>query len=182
MCHRPWSFVQLSDRFRAGWKPLHPPLSDILGLRDLLAGYLGLPETGYGRPLFSGQGLRDTDVVTPEALRFAAVPAAKRQPVTLKIYPTDHSATVNASLPDAVPFVRGLFGCACRFLARVIHAERPGFGAPCGLVSAMVTPMSRTSVRTLRPASSGPRTWNASAPCGSAAPLTECACIADIPV
>ncbi|NUP26322.1 MAG: lipase [Nocardia sp.] len=85
------------------------PLSDIPDLNGLLTRYLGLPESGYDRPLFLGQGLRDTDVITPETLRFAGVLAANRQPVTLKVYPADHDGTVNDSLPDSVPFVRDLF-------------------------------------------------------------------------
>ncbi|MFD4433856.1 lipase, partial [Nocardia sp. NPDC058497] len=67
------------------------------------------PESGYDRPLFLGQGLRDTDVVTPETLRFAALLEATRQPTTLHTYPTDHDGTVNASLVDSLPFVRKLF-------------------------------------------------------------------------
>lgn len=86
------------------------PLSQIPNLRGLLAGYMGLPETGYDRPLFMGQGLEDTDVVTPATLRFAAVLQANGQPVTLHTYPTDHSGAVNASLPDSLPFVQKLFG------------------------------------------------------------------------
>ncbi|WP_280270037.1 lipase family protein [Nocardia wallacei] len=86
------------------------PLAQIPDLHGLLARYLGLPESGYDKPLFLGQGLRDTDVVTPQTLRFAAVLTANHQPVTLKTYPTDHSGTVNASLPDSLPFVRNLFG------------------------------------------------------------------------
>ncbi|MFJ1459564.1 lipase family protein [Nocardia sp. N2S4-5] len=85
------------------------PLSDIPDVHGLLARYLGLPESGYDKPLFLGQGIRDTDVITPETLRFAAVLTANGQPVTLKVYPTDHSGTVNASLADSVPFVRNLF-------------------------------------------------------------------------
>lgn len=85
------------------------PLAQIPNLYGLLTGYLGLPESGYDRPLFLGQGLRDTDVITPETLRFAAVLAANRQPVTLHVYPDDHSGTVNASLADSLPFVRDLF-------------------------------------------------------------------------
>lgn len=86
------------------------PLLEIPDLHGLLTRYLGLPESGYDRPLFLGQGLRDTDVVTPETLRYAAVLEANRQPVTLHTYPEDHSGTVNASLPDSLPFVRNLFG------------------------------------------------------------------------
>lgn len=86
------------------------PLARIPDLHGLLSRYLGLPESGYDRPIFLGQGLRDTDVITPETLRFAAVLRANGQPAQLHVYPDDHSGTVNASLPDSVPFVRGLFG------------------------------------------------------------------------
>ncbi|MFI6364561.1 lipase family protein [Nocardia sp. NPDC050630] len=85
------------------------PLLQIPDLHGLLTRYLGLPESGYDKPLFLGQGLLDTDVVTPETLRFAAVLAVNRQPVTLHVYPDDHSGAVNGSLPDSLPFVRNLF-------------------------------------------------------------------------
>ncbi|WP_067668079.1 lipase family protein [Nocardia miyunensis] len=85
------------------------PLSDIPDFHGLLHNYLGLPESGYDRPLFMGQGLLDTDVITPETLRFAAVLTANRQPLTFHTYPTDHSGTVLASQPDSLPFVRDLF-------------------------------------------------------------------------
>ncbi len=86
------------------------PLAQIPDLHGLLSRYLGLPESGYDKPLFLGQGLRVSDVITPETLRFAAVLRANGQPVPLHTYNDDHSGTVNASLPDSVPFVRGLFG------------------------------------------------------------------------
>ncbi|MFI9510727.1 alpha/beta hydrolase family protein [Nocardia sp. NPDC052566] len=86
------------------------PLLQIPDLRGLLSRYLGLPESGYDKPVFLGQGLRDTDVITPETLRFAAVLKLNGQPVTLHTYNEDHSGAVNASLPDSLPFVRGLFG------------------------------------------------------------------------
>ncbi|PWV73550.1 alpha/beta hydrolase [Nocardia neocaledoniensis] len=85
------------------------PLSSIPDLHGLLARYMGLPESGFDRPLFLGQGLYDTDVVTPETLRYAATLTATGEPVTLHTYPTDHDGAVNASLPDSLPFVRGLF-------------------------------------------------------------------------
>ena len=85
------------------------PLAQIPNLHGLLAGYLGLPETGYDKPIFMGQGLFDTDVITPETLRYAAVLRANGQPLTFKTYPKDHSATVNASLADSLPFVHTLF-------------------------------------------------------------------------
>ncbi|MFD6455967.1 alpha/beta hydrolase family protein [Nocardia sp. NPDC060220] len=86
-------------------------IGDLLArpLRDLpeglLRNYLALPETGFDKPVFIGQGLRDTNIITPNTLRYAATLTAAGQPVRLHTYPTDHSATVNASLVDSVPFV-----------------------------------------------------------------------------
>ncbi|WP_067568625.1 lipase family protein [Nocardia acidivorans] len=86
------------------------PLAQIPDLQGMLARVMGLPESGYDKPLFLGQGLLDTDVATPATLAFAAKLQADGQPVTLHTYPTNHDGTVNASLPDSVPFVRNLFG------------------------------------------------------------------------
>ncbi|WP_433659938.1 lipase family protein [Nocardia sp. CA-128927] len=106
--------VPLGDELGAGGVVVgnlfSKPLAQIPDLHGLLTRYLGLPESGYDKPVFMGQGLRDTDVITPETLRFAAVLKANGQPVQLHTYPDDHSGTVNASLPDSIPFVRGLFG------------------------------------------------------------------------
>jgi len=102
--------VALNTQKVVGGNLLRRPLSDIPDFHGLLASYLGLPESGYDKPLFMGQGLIDTDVITPETLRFAAVLTANKQPLTFKIYPTDHSGTVLASQPDSIPFVRRLFG------------------------------------------------------------------------
>jgi hypothetical protein len=85
------------------------PLASIPDLNGLLTRYMGLPESGYDRPLFLGQGLYDTDVVTPATLRFASVLEAGGEPVTVRTYPTDHDGAVNASLVDSLPFVRALF-------------------------------------------------------------------------
>ncbi|MFC9998382.1 lipase family protein [Nocardia sp. NPDC127526] len=85
------------------------PFAQIPNLPGLLAGYMGLPETGYDKPVFMGQGLQDTDVITPATLAFAAKVQANGQPFTLRTYAADHSGAVNASLVDSLPFVRGLF-------------------------------------------------------------------------
>ncbi|MGV9616682.1 alpha/beta hydrolase, partial [Nocardia xishanensis] len=85
------------------------PLAQIPDLRGVLTRTMGLPQSGYDRPLFLGQGLRDTDVITPATLAFAATLQAGGQPITLHTYQQDHSGAVNASLPDSLPFVRNLF-------------------------------------------------------------------------
>ncbi|MFC4126081.1 lipase family protein [Nocardia rhizosphaerae] len=86
------------------------PLSTVPDLHGLLTRYMGLPESGYDRPMFLGHGLYDTDVITPETLRYAALLTATGEPVTVRTYPTDHDGAVNASLADSIPFVRALFG------------------------------------------------------------------------
>jgi hypothetical protein len=71
--------------------------------------YMSMPESGFDRPFFMGHGIIDTNVPIPATARYVAVLLANRQPVTFKAYPTDHSGTMAASLPDTVPFVRRLF-------------------------------------------------------------------------
>lgn len=74
-------------------------------VRDMLA----VPTTGYDRPVLLGQGLADEMVPAPLAVKLAAELAANHQPVTFRVYPTDHLGTMRASLPDATAFVRALF-------------------------------------------------------------------------
>ncbi len=82
------------------------PISSIPGAREALADYMGTPYSGYDRPIFLGQGLRDTDVPAPSALSLYAQMRAHQQPVELHVYPAqDHSGTVLASLPDSTPFL-----------------------------------------------------------------------------
>jgi hypothetical protein len=93
--------VNLGDLFST-------PLSAIPNFHAVLRDYMGIPERGYDRPLFIGQGLLDTDVSTPGVLTLAATLQANRQPLTFRTYPTDHNGTVNASLVDTVGFVAAL--------------------------------------------------------------------------
>ena len=85
------------------------PLGTIPNLHAVLTDYMGIPETGYDKPFFIGQGLQDTDIVMPSTLLLAATLHRNAQPMTFRTYPTDHSDTMAASLPDTVPFVRALF-------------------------------------------------------------------------
>ncbi|GAA5060244.1 lipase family protein [Nocardia callitridis] len=100
--HRTAEGVVLGDVFSR-------PLGAIPHAHDVLADYMGLAENGYDRPLFIGQGLTDIDVPAPGALGLAAAMTANGQPVTLRVYNADHSATFTASQQDAIPFVDGLF-------------------------------------------------------------------------
>ncbi len=81
------------------------PISSIPNAREQLGAFLGTPASGYDRPIFLGQGLRDIDVPAPFALSLASQLAANRQPFELHVYPTDHSGTVYASQRDSTPFV-----------------------------------------------------------------------------
>lgn len=81
------------------------PISSIPNARDQLAQFLGIPASGYDRPIFLGQGLTDIDVPAPFALSLAAQLTQNRQPFELHVYPTDHSGTVYASQRDSTPFV-----------------------------------------------------------------------------
>src|SRR5204863_9880488 len=85
------------------------PLATLPGLRPTLREYMGMPENGYDRPFFMAHGIGDQDVPIPMTARYAAVLGANRQPVTFRTYPTDHSGTMRASLPDTIPYVRELF-------------------------------------------------------------------------
>ncbi|MFE6860659.1 lipase family protein [Nocardia sp. NPDC057668] len=85
------------------------PLAQIPDLLTLLSNYMGIPNTGFDRPFFIGQGLLDTDIIMPATLAYTTRLQATGEPVTVRTYPTDHDGTVNASLVDSVPFVRGLF-------------------------------------------------------------------------
>ena len=81
------------------------PIASIPNARGQLAAFLGIPASGYDRPIFLGQGLTDIDVPAPFALSLAAQFTANRQPFELHVYPTDHSGTVYASQRDSTPFV-----------------------------------------------------------------------------
>lgn len=73
--------------------------------RLAISDYLAVPTKGYARPLFIAQGL--TDTVVPAPLSMALVPQllADGADVTYRTYPTGHSPTMAASLPDSTPFV-----------------------------------------------------------------------------
>ncbi|NUS45059.1 MAG: lipase [Mycobacteriaceae bacterium] len=100
---------QLAARRVAAGSFFVKPVAALPNAHALLFDYLGVAESGYDRPLFVGQGLTDTDVPMPGTLASVAALQANRQPVTFRSYPTDHNGTVNASLVDSLPFVRGLF-------------------------------------------------------------------------
>ncbi len=85
------------------------PMSEIPNFYGLLNDYMGVPTSGYDRPVFIGQGLYDTDVPAPSALSLVAQMTANGQDVTLHTYPSDHSGAMLQSQADSIPFVAGLF-------------------------------------------------------------------------
>ncbi|MFC7676498.1 alpha/beta hydrolase family protein [Mycolicibacterium sp. GCM10028919] len=83
------------------------PLASVPGAGPALTDYLGIPTSGYDRPVFLGVGLRDSDVPPSSSLRLDEAMRANRQPVELHVYPDqDHSGTVLASVPDSTPFLQ----------------------------------------------------------------------------
>ena len=82
------------------------PLASVPGAEAGLAAYMGIPTSGYDRPVFLGVGLRDTDVPPSSSLRLDEEMRANGQPVELHVYPDDdHSGTVLASIRDSTPFL-----------------------------------------------------------------------------
>lgn len=86
---------------------LSRPLSDETA-RAALTDYLAVPTSGYDRPLFLAQGLIDTVVPAPLVYPLVADLQAEGEDVRFFTYPTTHSGTMAASLPDSTPFVASL--------------------------------------------------------------------------
>lgn len=74
-----------------------------------LADYLGVPVRGYDRPLFVAQGSNDRVVPAPLSFKLVADLWAGGVQPRFATYPTGHSETMAASLPDTTPFVVELF-------------------------------------------------------------------------
>lgn len=85
------------------------PVLSLPGLLPTLRDYMSMPEDGFDRPFFMGHGLADTDVPYATTAAYAGALGRNAEPVTFRSYPTDHSGTLNDSLRDTIPFVRGLF-------------------------------------------------------------------------
>ncbi|WP_460358692.1 alpha/beta hydrolase family protein [Mycobacterium sp. ZZG] len=82
------------------------PIASIPGAPEAIDAYMGVPATGYDRPVFLGVGMQDRDVPPNLTLRFSELLTDNGQGVTLKVYPdSDHSGTVLASIPDSTPFL-----------------------------------------------------------------------------
>jgi Secretory lipase len=71
--------------------------------------YMAMPESGFDKPFFMGQGLTDVDVPYGLTKPYVDKLKANGQPLTFKLYDKDHSGTLIASQKDTHPFVRKLF-------------------------------------------------------------------------
>lgn len=86
------------------------PVASIPGATDAIDGFMGIPASGYDRPVFLGVGMQDRDVPPSLTLRFSEKLIANGQDVTLKVYPdSDHSGTVLTSTPDSTQFLARAF-------------------------------------------------------------------------
>ncbi|MDF0530770.1 lipase family protein [Tsukamurella sp. 8F] len=81
------------------------PLRSIEGIFEALKEHMATPVAGYGSPIFLGHGLTDIDVPVASGLSLAASLILHRQPVTVRIYPTDHFGAVYAAAGDAAGFL-----------------------------------------------------------------------------
>lgn len=86
------------------------PVVSIPGAAEAIDRFMGIPASGYDRPVFLGVGMQDRDVPPSLTLQFAEQLSANGEDVTLKVYPdADHSGTVLASIPDSTEFLTRAF-------------------------------------------------------------------------
>ncbi|CCW09592.1 hypothetical protein RAJCM14343_0102 [Rhodococcus aetherivorans] len=76
----------------------------------VFADYLGVPTSGYDRPVFLAQGIHDTMVPAPLSAKLAADLRAGGADADYRVYVAGHNTTMTRSLPDTTPFVARLFG------------------------------------------------------------------------
>lgn len=94
--------VTIGDFFTA-------PLTGLPNFTAVLDDYMAMPETGFEKPFFMGNGLQDIDVPFPTTAAYVARLTANGQPVTFRAYNTDHSGAFVQSQADTIPFVANLF-------------------------------------------------------------------------
>ena len=94
--------VTIGDFFTA-------PLTGLPNFTAVLDDYMAMPETGFDKPFFMGNGLQDIDVPFPTTAAYVARLTANGQPVTFGAYNSDHSGAFVQSQADTIPFVANLF-------------------------------------------------------------------------
>ncbi|MGN6722972.1 MAG: alpha/beta hydrolase family protein [Marmoricola sp.] len=85
------------------------PVALLPNFATIVNKYMAMPTSGFDKPFFMANGLLDTDVPFAVVLPYILQLELNRQPLTFHTYPTDHNGTMNASLPDSIPFVKKLF-------------------------------------------------------------------------
>ncbi|WP_433520665.1 lipase family protein [Nocardia pseudovaccinii] len=75
----------------------------------LLTRYLAVPTSGYRQPLLITQGEQDTTVPFPSTAVLLGQLSASGTRYRFQSYPTDHLGIVEASWPQLIPFLTGLF-------------------------------------------------------------------------
>ena len=83
------------------------PVSSLPGWEETVNRYLALPESGFDRPLFIGQGTKDDS--TPFGAEYVSALQQSGEPVTFKSYDNDHLGAWIESQTDEIQFVRRLF-------------------------------------------------------------------------
>lgn len=86
------------------------PVAAIPNLKPIVEAYLGVPDTGFTKPVFIGQGLLDTTVVLPYTLDFLNRVQASDRTATVRTYPVDGPATSGAAFADATGFIAKILG------------------------------------------------------------------------
>ncbi|MGB6071130.1 MAG: lipase family protein [Rhodococcus sp. (in: high G+C Gram-positive bacteria)] len=94
--------VTIGDFFTA-------PLTGLPNFTAVLDDYMAMPETGFDKPFFMGNGVQDIDVPFPTTAAYVARLTANGEPVTFRVYNTDHSGAFVQSQADTIPFVAQLF-------------------------------------------------------------------------
>jgi hypothetical protein len=85
------------------------PVADLPRFRQALTRYMKMPESGFDRPFFMGHGSKDQDVPYALTKLYVEKLKANHEPLTFKLYDSDHSGTLLRSQRDTHPFVRKLF-------------------------------------------------------------------------
>jgi predicted esterase len=70
---------------------------------------MALPESGFDRPFFIGQGTQDASTPAGFAAEYVDALEQNGEPVTFKSYDNDHLGTWIEAQRDEIPFVRRLF-------------------------------------------------------------------------
>jgi len=88
-------------------KIVSKPLTDPVFF-EAIRSVMEVPTKGYERPFFIAQGAVDLAVWAPLTTKLAGELTLNMQPLTFRVYSSDHSGTMAASLPDTTPYLAQL--------------------------------------------------------------------------